>query len=108
MKRKLYRQPVESAKHEQLKQACLEYFTQYEKLMKNPSMRFAFKARKALQRLKKVAHERGLELLDLYAPSKNIGKVQINPFIKNNINKNMSRHNPILVQQKGETYNECK
>ena len=108
MKRKLYRQPVDSAKHEQFKQACLEYFSNHEKLMKNPSMRFAFKARKALQIIKKVAHERGLELLDLYAPSKNIGKVQINPFIKKNINKNMSRHNPTLVQQKGETYDECK
>lgn len=98
MKRRLYRQPVESAKHEQFKKLCLEYFSNHEKLMKNPSLRFAFKARKALQRLKKVTHERGLELLDLYAPSKNIGKTQINPFVKKNINKTMSRHNPTLVQ----------
>ena len=98
MKRRLYRQPVESAKHEQFKKLCLEYFSNHEKLMKNPSLRFAFKARKALQRLKKVTHERGLELLDLYAPSKNIGKTQINPFVKKNINKTMSRHNQTLVQ----------
>jgi len=46
--------------------------------MKNPSMRFATKARKALIRLKKVAHELGLDYLSLYAPSLNKGKEPIN------------------------------
>jgi len=76
--RRLYRAPVESAKHIQFKKLCLEYFTQYDKLMKNPSMRFATKARKALIRLKKVAHELGLDYLSLYAPSLNKGKEPIN------------------------------
>tara|TARA_A100001391_G_scaffold16192_2_gene9076 strand:+ start:1304 stop:1582 length:279 start_codon:yes stop_codon:yes gene_type:complete len=80
MKRRLYRHPVESARHEQFKNLCLEYFSNHEKLMNNPSQRFATRARKALIKLKKVAHERGLELLSLYAPSQNEGKEPINPF----------------------------
>lgn len=74
----IYRNPVESAKHEQFKRLCLEYFSQHEKLMNHPSQRFATRARKALIRIKKVAHERGLELLSLYAPSLNEGKDPIN------------------------------
>ena len=64
--------------HEQFKKLCLEYFSQHEKLISNPSQRFATRARKALIRIKKVAHERGLELLTLYAPSLNKGKQPIN------------------------------
>ena len=80
VKRRLYRQPVESARHEQFKKLCLEYFSNQEKLMKNPSMRFATRARKALVNIKSVAHALGLELLSLYAPSQNVGKEPINPF----------------------------
>ena len=79
-RRRLYRLPVESARHEQFKKLCLEYFSNQEKLMKNPSMRFATRARKALINIKSVAHALGLELLSLYAPSQNEGREQINPF----------------------------
>jgi len=81
VKRRLYRHPVESAKHDQFKKLCLDYFTHYDKLMSNPSMRHAIRARKALVLLKRVSHERGLELLSLYAPSQNEGKHIVNPFI---------------------------
>jgi hypothetical protein len=74
MIRSLYRLPEETAKHLQLKQLCLDYFTHYEKLMKHPSKTHASRARKACILLKQVAHIRGLELLDLYAPSKNEGR----------------------------------
>ncbi len=79
-RRRLYRLPVESARHEQFKKLCLEYFSNQEKLMQNPSMRFATRARKALINIKTVAHALGLELLSLYAPSQNKGREQINPF----------------------------
>jgi len=69
--RKIYRTPEETARHKQLKRLCLEYFQQYEKLMKRPSMLNASRTRKACVELKKVAHARGLELLELYAPTKN-------------------------------------
>jgi len=39
----------------------------------------AFRARKACIFLKRAAHARGLELLDLYAPSKNPTRPEINP-----------------------------
>lgn len=81
--RKLYRQPVESAKHIQFKRLCLEYFTNYDKLMANPSQRFATRCRKALIKLKKVAHELGLDYLSLYAPSLNNNKEEINGSINN-------------------------
>lgn len=76
--RKLYRHPVESAKHTQFKQLCLEYFENHDKLMRNPSMRFARRARKALVQLRKAAYHRGMELLSLYADSYNQGKDIIN------------------------------
>jgi hypothetical protein len=44
-------------------------------------MLHATRARKALVLLKRVAHERGMELLTLYAPSLNEGKHIVNPFI---------------------------
>ena len=81
VKRRLYRQPVESARHEQFKKLCLEYFSNQEKLIANPSMRFATRARKALINIRKVALSLGLELLSLYAPSMNEGKNIVNPFI---------------------------
>lgn len=74
---KLYRQPADSAKHQQFKLLCLEYFTNHEKLLAKPSRRYAERARKALIRIRKVAHARGIEILELYAPSKNIGKESI-------------------------------
>ena len=45
--RKLYRLPEETARHRQMKQLCLDYFTHYEKLMKHPSKTNATRARKA-------------------------------------------------------------
>ena len=74
----IYRTPVESARHEQLKVQCMEYFKAMEKLMERPSRRYAEKARKALLKMKKTAHHRGIELLELYAPSMNEGKEPIN------------------------------
>jgi hypothetical protein len=56
----------------------MEYFSAMEKLMDKPSRRYAEKARKALINIKKIAHYRGMELLELYAPSKNEGKKPIN------------------------------
>ena len=72
---KIYRTPVESARHEQLKVQCQHAFRSMEKLM---DRRYAEQARKALINIKKTAHYRGLELLELYAPSKNEGKDPIN------------------------------
>jgi len=74
MIRKLYRLPEETARHRQMKQLCLDYFTHYDKLMKHPSKGNAARARKACVLLKRVAHARGVELLDLYAPSRNEGR----------------------------------
>jgi|TARA_Y100000296_G_C5152258_1_gene247107 hypothetical protein len=74
----IYRRPVESARHQQLKVQCMEYFKNMEKLMEKPSRRYAERARKALINMKKSAHHRGIELLELYAPSKNEGKKPIN------------------------------
>jgi len=74
---RLYRQPADSAKHQQFKLLCLEYFTNHEKLLAKPSRRHAERARKALIRIRKVAYERGIELLELYAPSRNIGREPI-------------------------------
>jgi hypothetical protein len=71
VKRKIYQRPIDTARHEQLKQICLDYFTHFEKLMKHPSMLNASRARKACVRMKRVAHARGIELLELYAPSRN-------------------------------------
>ena len=79
MIRRIFRQPEETARHLQLKQLCLDYFTHYEKLMKHPSFTNASRARKACIRMKQVAHARGLELLDLYAPSRNEGRTEIYP-----------------------------
>jgi hypothetical protein len=84
MKRDLYRLPTDTARHNQFKKLCLDYFNNHEKLLNNPSQRFATRARKALIRIKEVAHHRGIELLDLYAPSKNEGKQPINKKEKNN------------------------
>ena len=86
MRKKLYRQPVDSAKHEQFKKACLDYFTYHDKLMKKPSMGYAFKARQAMLRIKKVGHERGMELLKLYAEKYNQGKPVINISTRSNPN----------------------
>ena len=74
MIRKLYRLPEETARHLQMKQLCLDYFTHYESLMKRPSKLAATRCRKACVLLKRVAHARGVELLDLYAPSRNEGR----------------------------------
>jgi len=77
--RRLYQKPSESARHEQLKLLCEEYFTNMQKLMDRPSQLYAFRARKALTRMRKVAFERGRELLSLYSPFENKGKQPITP-----------------------------
>jgi len=74
MNRNLFRLPEETARHLQMKKLCLDYFHHYEKLMKHPSKTHAARARKACILLKQVAHARGIELLDLYAPSRNEGR----------------------------------
>ena len=56
----------------------MTYFKAMEKLLDKPSRRYAEQARKALINIKKIAHYRGIELLELYAPSKNEGKEPIN------------------------------
>jgi len=61
--------------------------------MEKPSGRYAARARKALIQLKKVAHARGIELLELYAPSMNEGKEPING--------NQHTDNIIINQQNG-------
>ena len=83
--RTLYRMPAESARHEQIRILIQEYFTQNQKLMDNPSRRYAERARKALVTLKKVMHQRGLELLELYSKGKNPGKEAINDKHKHRI-----------------------
>ena len=82
--KRLYRYPVDSAKHTEFKMLCLEYFTYHDKLMTKPSRRYAERARKALQKIKKVAHARGMELLSLYASSMNQGKTPITGLEKQN------------------------
>jgi len=111
VRRRLYRQPVESARHEQFKKLCLEYFSNQEKLMKNPSMRFAIRARKALVNIKSVAHALGLELLSLYAPSQNEGKEIVNPFIyKDGRNHGKYKHNEVKsdLNKKGESDDDTR
>ena len=111
-RRKLYRQPVESARHEQFKKLCLEYFSNQEKLITNPSMRFATKARKALINIRKVALPLGLELLSLYAPSQNEGKKITNPFNYKDNRMNgkyiYTGDNPNPEQPKGVVYDGTK
>jgi len=77
--RRMFRMPVETAKHRQLKQLCIDYFNAYKKLMGHPSMINAARARKACIGIKKVAYARGIELLDLYASSRNKGREPIYP-----------------------------
>ncbi len=78
MKATIYRPGVETARHRQLHILFEEYNRNFEKLMARPSATYASKARKALLQLKKVAQKRGREILELYAPSLNIGKERIN------------------------------
>jgi len=89
--RRLYQKPTESARHEQLKLLCEEYFTNMQKLMDRPSQLYAFRARKALTRLRKVAHQRGLELLSLYSPFQNQGKQPITKPQKQNHDRHKHR-----------------
>jgi len=74
----IYRPGVETARHRQLHILFDEYNRNFEKLMARPSATYASKCRKALLQLKKVAQKRGREILELYAPSLNIGKEPIN------------------------------
>jgi len=89
--RRLYRYPTESAKHEQIKILFEEYFINMQKLMDRPSQLYAMRARGALLKLKKVAHQRGLELLSLYSPFQNQGKEPITKPQKQNHDKHRNR-----------------
>lgn len=86
MRKGLYRHPAESARHEQLKRACLDYFTNHDKLMKKPTKLYAFKARKAILQMKKIGHMRGMELLEMYAEKYNRDKPVINNHTRSNPN----------------------
>ena len=46
--------------------------------MADPSRLHAQRARKALIQLKKAAGARAIELLEMYAPTKNVGKEPVN------------------------------
>ena len=46
--------------------------------MADPSRLHAQRARKALIQLKKAAGARAIELLELYAPTKNVGREPVN------------------------------
>ena len=74
----IYRQPTESARHRQLIMSVNEYLLNFDKLMQRPTRTYAERARRALMKLKKSAHKRGIEILELYAPTKNKGKQPIN------------------------------
>lgn len=72
--RRIYREPIETSRHLQLKQACLDYFTAYDKLMKRPSRKYAIQARKALLIMRKATTHRRIELIELYSDRKNTGR----------------------------------
>lgn len=76
--RKMYRLPVESSRHLQIQHLYNEYLMQFDKCMSDPSRLHAQRARKALIKLKKAAGARAIELLDMYAPTKNVGKEPVN------------------------------
>lgn len=75
--RRIYREPTETSRHLQLKRACLDYFTAYDKLMNRPSRKYAKQARAALRRMRKAAKHRFSELLSLYSDHQNVGKEPI-------------------------------
>jgi len=75
--RRIYKEPNETARHLQLKKACLDYFTAYDKLLNRPSRQFAIKARQALRQMRKAATYRAKELLSLYSDFQNRGKEPI-------------------------------
>ena len=72
--RRIYKEPVEPARHLILKKTCLDYFNAYDKLMNRPSRRYAIQARRALRQMRKIARARGQEILNLYSDSQNKGK----------------------------------
>jgi len=76
--RKMYRLPVESSRHLQIQHLYNEYILQFNKCMADPSRISAQRARKALIKLKKAAGARAIELLELYAPTKNVGRQPVN------------------------------
>jgi len=76
--RKMYRWPVESSRHFQIQNLFNEYILQFNKCMSDPSRISAQRARKALLKLKIAAGARAKEILEMYAPTKNIGKEPVN------------------------------
>jgi ABC-type uncharacterized transport system substrate-binding protein len=79
---RIYRIAIDTARHKQLYILFEEYHNNFQKLVKKPSGRYAARARKALINLKQAAHKRGIELLELYAPTMNEGKEPINESYK--------------------------
>jgi len=76
--RRMYRLPVESSRHLQIQHLFNEYILQFNKCMADPSRLHAQRARKALIQLKKAAGARAIELLEMYAPTKNVGREPVN------------------------------
>jgi len=74
----MYRLPVESSRHLQIQQLYNEYILHFNKCMADPSRLHAQRARKALIKLKKAAGARAIELLEMYAPTKNVGREPVN------------------------------
>ena len=70
--------PVESSRHLQIQQLYNEYILHFNKCMADPSRLHAQRARKALIQLKKAAGARAIELLEMYAPTKNVGREPVN------------------------------
>jgi hypothetical protein len=68
---KLFKPAVETAIHMALQQAIIEYYRCHKLLLKNQSRLSAQNARKALEKVKKLAHTRKIELLDYYSSFRN-------------------------------------
>lgn len=64
---KLYKKAIETSAHIALENAIKEYYKLHNKTLNNQSARSAKFTRKALEKIKKFAHMRKLELLDLYS-----------------------------------------
>lgn len=68
---KLFKPAVETAIHMALQQAIIEYYKCHKLLLKNQSRLSAQNARKALEKVKKLAQTRKIELLDCYSSFRN-------------------------------------
>lgn len=105
--RRIYRQPIETARHLQLKKACLDYFTAYDKLMARPSRQYAIQARNALKQMKEAARHRGKELLTLYSDHQNIGREPLygnHDKFSRGLNRKVNEEEENNNQQQEESY----